>query len=143
MTNEQQQEFNKGFLKVFCRGPRKIHDDRLRAINAKRLRLIDEEDWAGLRLFTRTLNDLMGASELPTEDTISAWNISLIKLMDLRVHCGQDISDLIGAPPYDGERHTVVCPACSTEHLYRSALSDEEAAKKQAVFQTSLDQLVE
>jgi hypothetical protein len=143
MTNAQQQEFNRGFLKVYCRGPRRLHEDRMRAINAKRHRLIDEQDWHGLKQLTIALNEILGASELPTEDTLGAWNTSLVKLMDLRTHCGQDISELIGAPPYDGERHTVLCPACSTEHLYRSALSDEEAAKKQTVFQTSLDQLTE
>lgn len=143
MTNEQQQEFNKGFLKVYCRGPLRLHGDRLRAINAKRHRLIDEKDWHGLKQLTIALNEILQASELPTDDSIGSWNLSLVKLMDLRVPCGQDISELIGAPPYDGERHTILCPACETEHLYRAALSDEEAAKKQTVFQASLDKLTE
>lgn len=145
MTNEEQYAHNKEHLKVFCRGPLKIQGDRLLAINAKRIRCLEERDEEGLADLVLQLSDLLKMNVQPetAEPTMSDWNVALVKLMDARVSCGAEISEMVAAPPYDGEFRTFLCPSCGTEHGYRSAVSGEEIVKRQGVFQDSLAKLVE
>lgn len=144
MTNQELQEHNKVNLRLFCRGPRTIHYDRLMALNAKRIELVTKGDEEGLSHLVLQLNEILRANLLPddADATLGDWNLALVKLMDVRIHCGRDISDPIGAPPYDQQSRSYVCPDCETEHKFTPALSDEEAAKREQTQNDAIDALV-
>lgn len=141
MTNEEIQNHNNQNLKVFCRGHQKIEGERLSAINIRRMELSLEGDVPRLRDMVDRLNSLLGINVL-AEDTVQDLDVAILQLMDTRIPCGQDVSDLVGAPPYDGELRIVQCPSCGLEMSMYPPTSEEEQEKKEQRLLRAVDDIL-
>lgn len=140
LTDIEQQQHNREHFLCFCRGERKIGRDQLVAIERKSDALRDAGDLEGLKLLVANLNELLAVTLRPEDATsVGQWHLTVVRLLDVRHPCGENISELMGAPPYNQILRTIICPACGALHDLIPALSVEGSAALQASFAAKVE----
>lgn len=113
---------------ILCRGPRRLSAEQFDAGMAKRARLRAAVDVEGLRAMA---NALAGVFRLPIatdEPDLTAELTRTAELLDTRQPCGADLGVLRAqsGEPFDGKRHTQICPKCGETRYWWPSVSVED-----------------